>query len=99
MFVLMFYVLHLVFTAAHHITTVLEPVLVPICSMLAWGIVILTGWNLVSATRAGLHNAQKMHQIPCANCRFFTNSYHLKCTIHPTTALSEDAINCRDYEP
>lgn len=94
----MFYALHLIFTAAHQLTTALEPILVPFCFVLAWGIVILTVWNLIAAARDGLYKAQKMHKIPCANCRFFTQSYHLKCTIHPKIALSEEAINCRDYE-
>jgi hypothetical protein len=38
-----------------------------------------------------------MHQIPCANCQFFTGDYHLKCPIHPAIALSEAAIGCPDY--
>jgi RNA polymerase subunit RPABC4/transcription elongation factor Spt4 len=39
-----------------------------------------------------------MHQIPCANCQFFTRDYHLKCTVHPAQALTEEAIGCGDFE-
>lgn len=37
--------------------------------------------------------------MPCSRCAFFTGSYHLKCTVHPCKALSEEAIGCLDYEP
>ena len=40
----------------------------------------------------------KLHQIPCARCAFFTRDYRLKCTVHPSKALTEEAINCLDYE-
>ncbi|WP_373403961.1 hypothetical protein [Cylindrospermopsis raciborskii] len=43
--------------------------------------------------------AQKMHQIPCPNCQFFTNNYRLKCTVNPYTASTEGAIGCPDYHP
>lgn len=77
---------------------IIQPMLVPLCFVLAWGIVLLAIWNVVSALRDGVSRAQKMHQIPCANCRYFTNNHLLKCPVHPETALSEAAINCRDYE-
>jgi hypothetical protein len=77
----------------------LQPVLVPICFLSAWAIVAMVGWSLWAAFRDGVQNAQRMHQIPCANCEFFTGDYHLKCTVHPSRALSEEAIHCLDYEP
>ncbi len=36
-------------------------------------------------------------QIPCRNCRFLSKSSYLKCAVHPTTALTEEAIDCPDY--
>ncbi|MBF2085206.1 MAG: hypothetical protein IGS16_11440 [Thermoleptolyngbya sp. C42_A2020_037] len=74
-------------------------VLVPVCFVMAWGMVGLVVWNLISAGRDGLAQAQQMHKIPCSECRFFTGDYHLKCTVHPERALSEEAMNCADYEP
>ncbi|WAL59781.1 hypothetical protein [Thermocoleostomius sinensis] len=44
-----------------------------------------------------VHHAGKMHKIPCAKCQFFTGNYQLKCTVHPSIALSEAAIDCPDY--
>ncbi|MBD2256800.1 hypothetical protein [Pseudanabaena sp. FACHB-2040] len=77
----------------------IQPFLVPLCFVTAWLVVGLTVWNLVAAAREGISQAKQMHQIPCANCTYFTNSHFLKCPIHPATALSEEAINCSDFEP
>ncbi len=65
---------------------------------LAWAIALLTLWNLVATWQATIHRSQEMHQIPCANCEFFTHDYRLKCTVHPHRALTEAAIGCQDYQ-
>jgi hypothetical protein len=38
-----------------------------------------------------------MHQIPCAQCQYFSGNYLLKCPVHPQQALSEAAIGCPDF--
>ena len=76
----------------------LQPFLVPLCFLSAWALVVLVLWSLWSATRDTVKQTQRMHQIPCADCQFFTSDYHLKCTVHPSTALTEDAIDCMDFE-
>lgn len=63
----------------------------------AWSLVSLILLNISAFVRDLIANTQRMYQIPCANCQFFTGSPYLKCTLHPTIALSEEAINCRDY--
>lgn len=45
-----------------------------------------------------LTQLQRLHQIPCSNCLFFTGEYNLKCAVHPCKALSEEAIGCADYQ-
>jgi hypothetical protein len=40
-----------------------------------------------------------LHQIPCPDCMYFTGDYRLKCPVHPIEALSEEALNCKDFEP
>lgn len=74
-----------------------QPVPVPVCFTIAWLMVGLTVWSSVRAVRAVATQAFKMHQIPCASCHFLTGVACLKCTIHPTIALTEAAINCPDY--
>ncbi|MGV0025026.1 hypothetical protein [Phormidesmis priestleyi] len=77
----------------------IQPFLVPICFFFAWTFILLTVWSLVSMTLSGFSKVREMHRIPCADCQYFTGDYTLKCTVHPSTALSEDAINCPDYAP
>lgn len=36
---------------------------------------------------------------PCYRCRYFSNNSYLKCALHPVTALTEQAVDCRDYCP
>jgi hypothetical protein len=38
-----------------------------------------------------------LHQLPCRNCRFFTNNHYLYCTVHPSIVLTEQALDCSDY--
>jgi hypothetical protein len=72
--------------------------LVPICFVTAWTVILLLVWNLWSTARESVQTAKQMHQIPCANCQFFTNNYRLKCTVHPSVANTEAAIGCKDYQ-
>ncbi|MEM7768902.1 MAG: hypothetical protein AAGA75_27625 [Cyanobacteria bacterium P01_E01_bin.6] len=77
---------------------VIQPLVVPASFIAAWFILVMAGLSIVSFFRDGLKRAKAMHTIPCANCRYFTGDYHLKCSVHPSKALSEAAINCMDYE-
>ncbi|NJR57289.1 MAG: hypothetical protein HC768_23905 [Acaryochloris sp. CRU_2_0] len=90
---------HLLYWFVQGSIQILQPLIVPICCVVAWGLVLLGIWSIVSAMREGITNAKQMHKIPCANCQFFTKNYLLKCPIHPLEALSEAAVNCLDYEP
>lgn len=35
--------------------------------------------------------------VPCRNCQFFANNKYLKCAVHPSAVLTEQATNCSDY--
>ncbi|MBW4649530.1 MAG: hypothetical protein KME06_12700 [Kastovskya adunca ATA6-11-RM4] len=77
----------------------IEPYLVPLCFVFAWSLAALFVLTLWTSIQSGAAQLKTMHQIPCTDCQFFTNDYHLKCTVHPSIANSEAAINCRDYCP
>ena len=62
----------------------IQPFLGPICFISAWAIMTLIAWSLYSAVRDGVATTQKMHQIPCTNCQFFTGYYRLKCSFART---------------
>lgn len=40
-----------------------------------------------------------LFNVPCPCCRYFSNNQFLKCTLHPVTAMTEQAVDCRDYCP
>jgi len=42
---------------------------------------------------------QRLHQIPCTRCRFYSGNAYLKCPVQPLKALSEEALDCLDFEP
>ncbi len=77
----------------------IQPFLVPICFVVAWTVIILIVLNLWAAARDSVTTAKQMHQIPCTGCQFFTDNYRLKCTVRPSIANTEEAINCSDYQP
>jgi hypothetical protein len=66
---------------------------------LVWGIVFsYIFWQIIETSQQAIAHLKRLHQIPCSRCIFFTGDYRLKCTVHPLCALSEEAINCRDFE-
>ncbi|MEH2011792.1 hypothetical protein [Nostoc sp.] len=77
----------------------IQPFLIPICFVGAWSVSILVVFSLWAAVRDSVTTAKQMHQIPCTGCQFFTDNYRLKCTVRPSIANTEEAINCSDYQP
>ncbi|NMG05334.1 hypothetical protein DP117_00045 [Brasilonema sp. UFV-L1] len=75
----------------------LQPVVAPFCFVTICALIFLLLRSIWMSTRIGIANLKRLHQIKCADCRFFTNDFRLKCTVHPTYALTEEAINCSDF--
>jgi len=36
-------------------------------------------------------------RIPCRTCQFFNDNHYLRCAVHPSIALTREAIDCSDY--
>jgi hypothetical protein len=87
------------FQLLHPLVHAIQPFLVPICFCLTWGLILLVLLTIGSAIRHSVATAKRMHQIPCTQCQFFTDDYRLKCTVNPSIANTEAAINCLDYCP
>ncbi len=87
------------FKIVNYLIEAIEPIAIPLRFVLPGLLVALCGWTIVSAIVEALNRAKQMHRIPCTNCRFFTNDYRLKCTVHPHSANTEKAIDCSDYRP
>lgn len=83
---------------AQTLIRLIQPIVVPICFVAAWMLIGISAWSLWSAVRDGVQRARRMHQIPCAQCQYFSGDYLLKCPVHPREALSESAIGCPDFE-
>jgi len=77
---------------------IIKPLAFPaycLCGLTLAGVFL---WSVWTAGKDGVARLRRLHQIPCDRCVFFTGDYRLKCTVHPVKALTEDAINCTDYE-
>jgi len=75
-----------------------RPLLPAVCFVAVWSTIVLTVWNVIANFRQGVEKIKQLHRIPCADCDYATNSHYLKCSLHPYTAFSEDAIGCQDME-
>jgi hypothetical protein len=49
--------------------------------------------------RQNLLSLKLNQKIPCDRCHFFGRNSYLQCAIHPSTAATENAVDCADYEP
>ncbi|AFY42339.1 hypothetical protein [Nostoc sp. PCC 7107] len=38
-----------------------------------------------------------LHQVPCKNCRFYSNNHYLKCAVQPSIVLTDEAKNCSEF--
>lgn len=75
--------------------------------MIVWGIVVFIVSSASKAVQDAAQNAvqdkdeivsiKDLQQQPCKNCQFFNNNNYLKCAVHPSTALTKEALNCSDY--
>ncbi len=85
------------FHFAVHSANLFQPVLLQLRIVGALSVLSLCSWSLVSCIIDAIAQAKRMHQIPCTKCRFFTGDYRLKCTVNPSLANTEQAIDCGDY--
>jgi hypothetical protein len=75
----------------------LQPVFAPLCFIIICVLMILMLQIIWTSACIGIANLKRLHQIPCPDCRFFTDDFRLKCTVHPNLALTEEALNCCDF--
>ncbi|NEN97613.1 MAG: hypothetical protein F6K50_19410 [Moorea sp. SIO3I7] len=80
------------------LSQVIQHLLTFLCCIAAWTLIGIALWRMRATFRDGVAHLRQLHQIPCSRCAFFTGDYRLKCTVHPSKALTEEAINCYDYE-
>ncbi|MGI0483234.1 hypothetical protein ACN4EE_20945 [Geminocystis sp. CENA526] len=69
----------------------------PIYFVVAWVFLGILLSTLIGGFRDIKKRGEIMHKIPCSECQYFTNNYHLKCTLQPRIANTELAIECPDF--
>jgi hypothetical protein len=72
---------------------------IPLGFMMVWVIVLFVFSDIWPFRRHKALTIKHCPKVPCRNCRFFTNNPYLKCAVHPSTALTDQALNCSDYSP
>lgn len=73
--------------------------LIPLGFMMVWAIVVFIFSDIWPLARHKALTIKHLPEVPCRNCQFFTNNPYLKCAVHPSTALTDQALNCSDYSP
>ncbi len=73
--------------------------LIVMARLLVWGMMFRLAIDFVQVMRRNFASVRRLHSIPCAGCCYATGDYRLKCSVHPTSAFSEEAINCCDFAP
>ena len=71
--------------------------LILICSIVAKKVSGMSASPIWKVARKKRSHSNPYQQIPCRNCKFFSNNPSLKCAVRPTTVLTEQALNCSDY--
>jgi hypothetical protein len=76
-----------------------ELLLIPISFMIVWSIIVFMYSDVWIVARHEIFTIFHLYQVPCRKCQFFKNNPYLRCAVHPTTALTSEAIHCSDYCP
>lgn len=70
--------------------------------LVGWAIAVLTYLSSLKLTQETVRSKElnpfNADKIPCKHCKFYSRSPYLKCAVHPTIALTKQAIDCSDYQ-
>jgi hypothetical protein len=70
----------------------------PIGFIMAWIVLFLMLSKIWTVKKDEIVAAiQHSQQLRCRNCHFFSNNPYLKCALHPSIVLTEQALDCSDY--
>lgn len=74
-----------------------ELVWIPLSFMMIWTLVVLICSDAWKVAREGMLTVRTFQQVPCKNCRFFSNNAYIKCAVQPSIVLTKQAMGCSDY--
>jgi hypothetical protein len=53
--------------------------------------------SVLQRSGQSLVNQKQKHLIPCNKCRYFSSNAYVRCAVHPSRAMTPEAIDCSDY--
>lgn len=72
----------------------------PIALIFSWVVFFLILQKIRTALdHKMVFSIKGLHQVPCRNCRFYSNNHYLKCAVQPCLVLTEEAKNCSEFAP
>ncbi|MFB2939041.1 hypothetical protein ACE1B6_27625 [Aerosakkonemataceae cyanobacterium BLCC-F154] len=73
--------------------------IIPTTFFTFWLMYLIVSTDLLKFAKHKISIIKNLEQVPCKNCRYFTNNPYLRCAVNPAIALTSEAINCSDYCP
>lgn len=73
--------------------------IIPTTFFTFWLMYLIISTDLLKFAKHKISIMKNLEQVPCKNCRYFTNNPYLRCAVNPAIALTSQAVNCSDYCP
>lgn len=73
--------------------------IIPTTFFTFWLMYLIVSTDLLKFAKHKISIIKNLEQVPCKNCRYFTNNPYLRCAVNPSIALTSEAVNCSDYCP
>ncbi len=61
--------------------------------------IVVSTYACISKERQKLHGRARSSKAICHSCEYFNNNLYLNCALHPSTVLTDSAVDCIDYCP
>ncbi|MBE9016254.1 hypothetical protein IQ272_08895 [Chroococcidiopsidales cyanobacterium LEGE 13417] len=74
-------------------------IVLPVYLAIATGVLIIFQISRKRKQSLASDFLNRLHQVPCINCHFYSMNPHLKCAVNPSVVLTRRAIDCPDYRP
>lgn len=73
--------------------------IIPTAFFSFWLMYLIVSTDILKFAKHKFSLIKHLKQVPCKNCRYFTNNPYLRCAVNPSVALTSEASNCSDYCP
>jgi hypothetical protein len=65
--------------------------------VLAWLLRFIKRSLTLKLNNPSLITHKPRHKLPCSSCRFLHSNSYLRCAVHPTKVMKQEANDCPDY--